>query len=149
MLLSATMGIETTPSDAERRARDEAIGRSPRGGRHRRLPRRMVGPAHVRRPSPRPRSNGRRAADAPPVSLNSLRRSGTGTQEWLAPRLASLTVPTLALAGAKDLKFSLEAKAIALGVKHGSYDLIESTGHAAHLSQPLATAERVASFLNG
>jgi 2-succinyl-6-hydroxy-2,4-cyclohexadiene-1-carboxylate synthase len=77
----------------------------------------------------------------------SLRLSGTGTQEWLEPRLHEITIPTLALAGSNDAKFSIEAAAIAAGVAHGSCVLIEGAGHAAHLEQPQASAQAVNSFL--
>ena len=78
----------------------------------------------------------------------SLRHAGTGTQEWLAPRLDSIATPTLALAGANDAKFVAEASAIALGVQRGTYDIIRDAGHAAHLEQPQRTADRISYFLN-
>ncbi len=78
---------------------------------------------------------------------NSLRHAGTGTQAWLGEQLSLLRAPTLALAGALDTKFSLEAKAIAASVPHGSYDLIDHAGHAAHLEQPEQTAAAVLKFL--
>lgn len=77
----------------------------------------------------------------------SLRRAGTGTQEWLAPRLGAIDVPTLALAGTNDAKFTVEASAIAQGVRTGTFDTVDHAGHAAHLEQPERTAERIAQFL--
>ena len=78
----------------------------------------------------------------------SLRRAGTGTQEWLDPRLSSIEAPTLALAGANDEKFTIEARAIARGVPHGHVTTIPGAGHAAHLEAPADTAQAISSFLD-
>ncbi len=79
---------------------------------------------------------------------NSLRHAGTGTQRWLGPSLASLSMPTLALAGARDQKFSLEATAIANGVANGSAAFIEEANHAAHLERPQSSAASVLDFIS-
>lgn len=76
----------------------------------------------------------------------SLRLAGTGTQRWLHEELASLTVPTLALAGALDQKFRLEATAIAANVVHGSVDFVPDAHHAAHLEKPLRCAQLLSDF---
>lgn len=78
----------------------------------------------------------------------SLRRCGTGTQEWLGGRLGSITAPTLAMAGELDHKFRVEARAIAEGVQFGTVAVVERAGHAAHLAQPEVTARYVNEFLN-
>lgn len=78
---------------------------------------------------------------------SSLRHAGTGTQAWLGEQLGEITAPTLALAGALDTKFSLEAQAIANGVSRGLYALIDDAGHAAHLERPDDTADVMLSFL--
>ena len=77
---------------------------------------------------------------------SSLRHAGTGTQRWLVPELASLSVPTLAMAGALDEKFSLEATAIAKGVVNGDVELVADAHHAAHLEHPDSTALVVQRF---
>ena len=87
-----------------------------------------------------------RSTDAEGLA-SSLRRAGTGTQEWLGSALGNIGCPTLALAGSRDRKFAHEARAIARAVRHGTFDLIADAGHAAHLEQPERTALRVASFL--
>jgi 2-succinyl-6-hydroxy-2,4-cyclohexadiene-1-carboxylate synthase len=76
----------------------------------------------------------------------SLRLAGTGTQRWLATELASLSMPTLALAGALDQKFLLEAKAIAENVVDGRAEFVADAQHAAHLEQPERSAELVQRF---
>jgi 2-succinyl-6-hydroxy-2,4-cyclohexadiene-1-carboxylate synthase len=77
----------------------------------------------------------------------SLRYSGTGTQAWLGERLEAISAPTLALAGERDAKFTIEARAIAQSVATGSYQSVEHAGHAAHLEQPALCALAVQSFL--
>lgn len=78
---------------------------------------------------------------------SSLRWAGTGTQEWLGERLASLDVATLALAGELDAKFVAEARAIAQTLRHGAYASIAGAGHAAHLEQPEQVARAIENFL--
>jgi 2-succinyl-6-hydroxy-2,4-cyclohexadiene-1-carboxylate synthase len=78
----------------------------------------------------------------------SLRLAGTGTQRWLAPDLASISVPTLALAGALDQKFRLEATAIAEDVAAGSVEFVADAHHAAHLEQPRRCAAQVLDFIH-
>ena len=87
-----------------------------------------------------------RSSDAAGLAT-SLRRAGTGTQDWLGFVLGEVECPTLALAGSRDSKFAHEAEAIARAVRHGTYDLIADAGHAAHLEQPERTADRIARFL--
>lgn len=77
----------------------------------------------------------------------SLRHAGTGTQEWLGERLATLDVPTLALAGELDAKFVIEARAIADTVARGRFVAIPGAGHAAHLEQPELVARTIEEFL--
>jgi pimeloyl-ACP methyl ester carboxylesterase len=76
-----------------------------------------------------------------------VRLAGAGTQRWLAPELASLSVPTLALAGELDQKFRLEATAIAETVEDGKVEFVVDAHHAAHLEQPQRCAAQVADFI--
>ncbi|HSN02936.1 MAG TPA: alpha/beta fold hydrolase [Acidimicrobiales bacterium] len=78
----------------------------------------------------------------------SLRLAGTGTQAWLAPRLAEIAMPVLALAGSLDAKFVGEASAIAAAVANGRFALVEGAGHAAHLERPATCATLVEDFLS-
>jgi 2-succinyl-6-hydroxy-2,4-cyclohexadiene-1-carboxylate synthase len=78
----------------------------------------------------------------------SLRLAGTGAQRWLAPELSSLSVPTLALAGALDPKFRLEATAIAEDVVNGCATFVTDAHHAAHLEQPQRCAAQVMDFIH-
>ena len=87
-----------------------------------------------------------RSSDAAGMA-NSLRFAGTGTQRWLAPELSSLAMPTVAVAGALDQKFSLEATAIADSIVNATAIFVPDARHAAHLERPEATAELVQGFI--
>ncbi len=77
----------------------------------------------------------------------SLRRAGTGTQEWLGDRLAGLDLATLAMAGELDAKFVGEARAIVDQLPHATLSIIPGAGHAAHLEQPELVARAIEDFL--
>jgi 2-succinyl-6-hydroxy-2,4-cyclohexadiene-1-carboxylate synthase len=146
VLLGATRGIENQLERRARRNRDEALAhRIDEIGGPAFLDEWLGQPMFAALPDD-PLERAARSADTDGLA-NSLRLAGTGTQTWLAPLLATITAPTLALAGARDAKFSAEAQAIALAMSRGSYDLIDGAGHAAHLERPETTAERIASFL--
>jgi 2-succinyl-6-hydroxy-2,4-cyclohexadiene-1-carboxylate synthase len=78
---------------------------------------------------------------------NSLRFAGTGMQRWLAPELATVSSPVLAVAGELDLKFSLEAQSIADAVADGKAVFVDDAHHAAHLERPERAAALVQSFI--
>jgi 2-succinyl-6-hydroxy-2,4-cyclohexadiene-1-carboxylate synthase len=146
VLLGATRGIENQLERRARRDRDEALAhRIDEIGGPAFLDEWLGQPMFAALPDD-PLERAARSADTDGLA-NSLRLAGTGAQAWLAPLLATITAPTLALAGARDAKFSAEAQAIALAMSRGSYDLIDGAGHAAHLERPETTAERIASFL--
>jgi 2-succinyl-6-hydroxy-2,4-cyclohexadiene-1-carboxylate synthase len=147
VLLSATRGIEAEAQRLERREHDEALAaRIELVGVEVFLDEWLSQPMFASLPHD-PLERAARSADARGLA-NSLRLAGTGTQTWLAPHLHAISARTLALAGASDHKFAAEAKAIASGVHRGSFALIESAGHAAHLEQPAASARVVSAFLS-
>jgi 2-succinyl-6-hydroxy-2,4-cyclohexadiene-1-carboxylate synthase len=94
----------------------------------------------------------RKAQSASGLAM-SLRRAGTGTQQPLWSDLAGVTVPTLLLAGSLDEKFAGLAQRLARSFGHArtfgppQVELVPNAGHAAHLEQPLQTAEMIASFV--
>ncbi len=145
ILLGASRGIEDPLERAQRRERDEALAqRLETEGARSFLDYWLAQPLFA--------GLGDRAeVDARSLDARglaaSLRLCGTGRQEWLGPRLSELSMPVLALAGARDDKFSREARAIAEAVPHGSWALIPEAGHAAQLERPAACAEAVESFL--
>ena len=147
VLLGVTRGIKDGAERAARRERDERLAeRIVAIGTEAFLDEWLAQPLFASLPDDE-LERAARSRDAEGLA-NSLRLSGTGTQEWLASRLATITVPTLALAGAEDARFSVEAEAIAESVQYGTFDLIDRAGHAAHLEQPRQTARRVARFLD-
>lgn len=145
VLLGATRGIEDPDERHERRRRDDELAdRIVTMGTDAFLDEWLAQSMFATLPDD-PRERASRSRD--PVGLaNSLRSSGTGTQAWLAPEIAALVVPTLTLAGSKDEKFSREAAAIAQGVVQGQCASVDDASHAAHLEQPLRTADLVETF---
>jgi 2-succinyl-6-hydroxy-2,4-cyclohexadiene-1-carboxylate synthase len=147
VLLGASRGIEDPSERRARRERDEQLARRVEEiGVERFLDEWLAQPLFAALPHD-DLERGARSRD--PFGLaNSLRSSGTGTQVFLAPALAHLVVPVLAIAGRNDTKFSLEAAAIASGAPHGTCALIDDAGHAAHLEQPERSARTIVSFVN-
>ncbi|MGC1418763.1 MAG: alpha/beta fold hydrolase [Acidimicrobiales bacterium] len=146
VLLGATRGIEDEAQQLERRQHDEVLAdRIELVGVEVFLNEWLAQPMFAAQPRD-PLERAARSRDARGLA-NSLRLAGTGTQAWLAPILNVVTAVTLTLAGANDQKFADEAKAIANGVPQGSFALVDSAGHAAHLEQPDATARLVGAFL--
>jgi 2-succinyl-6-hydroxy-2,4-cyclohexadiene-1-carboxylate synthase len=77
-----------------------------------------------------------------------LRATGQGTVEPLWDRLGELSLPVLAIAGARDEKYADIAERIAAAVPNGRAALVAGAGHAAHLERPAAFSELVAEFLD-
>ena len=145
VVLGATRGIADPAERAARKESDEALAsRIEEIGSDVFLEEWLAGEMFQSLPND-PLERAARSCDAAGLA-NSLRRAGTGTQRWLAPELATLSVPTLALAGVLDRKFSLEATAIAGGVLNGEVEFVPDAYHAAHLEQPEATAALVQGF---
>jgi 2-succinyl-6-hydroxy-2,4-cyclohexadiene-1-carboxylate synthase len=146
ILLAASRGIHDETLRAQRRAHDEELAtRIETIGTDRFLDEWLAQPMFSTLPDD---PLERRSRSRDPAGLaRSLRRSGTGTQEFLGPRLGSLRMPVLCLAGVLDAKFVAEAHAIAAGLTHGVAHTIRDAKHAAHLEQPDACASAIASFL--
>jgi 2-succinyl-6-hydroxy-2,4-cyclohexadiene-1-carboxylate synthase len=146
ILLGASRGIEDVALRAERMSRDEKLAeRIEIIGTDTFLDEWLAQPMFSSLPDD-PLERAARSRD-PGGLARSLRRSGTGTQTFLGPHLASLTMPVLCMAGVLDAKFVAEAHAIAAGVTHGVARTIPGAQHAAHLEQPGACAEVIEEFL--
>jgi 2-succinyl-6-hydroxy-2,4-cyclohexadiene-1-carboxylate synthase len=142
VLLGASRGIRDTTEREARRANDNALAdRIESIGTAAFLDEWLAQPMFASLPND-DLERAARSTDAAGLA-NSLRLAGTGTQRWLAPELSALSMPTLALAGALDEKFSLEATAIAESVRDGRATFVPDARHAAHLEQPAATAQLV------
>jgi len=66
----------------------------------------------------------------------SLRGMGSGAQPPLAPRLATLPMPVLLVAGALDARFGALAESLAARIPRGRAVRLAGVGHAAHLEDP-------------
>jgi 2-succinyl-6-hydroxy-2,4-cyclohexadiene-1-carboxylate synthase len=147
VVLGASRGIEDdTEREERRRSDDELASRVETIGAQAFLDEWLAREMFAALPDD-PKERESRSVNAAGLA-GSLRLSGTGTQRWLVPELASLSVPTLALAGALDEKFRLEATAIADTVIDGRSEFIEDAHHAAHLEQPERSADLVAGFIS-
>ena len=147
VLLGASRGIEDEFERRARRRRDEALAdRIELIGTEAFLEEWLAQPMFATLPRD-PLERGARSVD-PSGLANSLRRAGTGTQAWLEPRLSSIDVATLTLAGELDAKFRIEADAIAQSVANGQRLVVAGAQHAAHLERPEAVARAVLDFID-
>lgn len=146
VVLGATRGIADAAERAARRARDEELASHVlEVGAAAFLDEWLAQPLFAGLP-PDPAERAARSGDARGLA-SSLRGAGTGTQRWLGDALNPLGVPTLAVAGARDTRFVLEARAIAAAVSDGRVLEVADAGHAAHLERPEASAAGVLDFL--
>ena len=147
VLLSATRGMEQQRERDERRQRDEELAeRIERVGVESFLDEWLALPLFATLPDD-PVERAARSSDARGLA-NSLRRAGTGTQQWLAPQLATINVPTLALSGELDEKFTREAAAIAAAMADSDVAVVTGAGHAAHLERPGLCAAPIQRFIS-
>jgi 2-succinyl-6-hydroxy-2,4-cyclohexadiene-1-carboxylate synthase len=148
VVLGATRGIEDTTLRQDRVRRDRALAeRIEDIGVEAFLDEWLAQPMFCSLPQD-PRERVARSHDATGLA-NSLRHCGAGTQEFLGPHLGALRVPTLCLAGDRDIKFSTEARAIASSIPGALIRTIPNAQHAAHLEQPDWCAHLISSFLKG
>jgi 2-succinyl-6-hydroxy-2,4-cyclohexadiene-1-carboxylate synthase len=146
IVLGASRGIEDASQRRERVVSDEALAaRLETIGTERFLDEWLAQPMFATLPVDS-RERQARSTDAAGLA-SSLRLCGTGTQAFLGPRLASLSLPTLCLAGERDQKFLAEARAIAAGVTSATMQSVPRAQHAAHLENPEASARLVTTFL--
>jgi 2-succinyl-6-hydroxy-2,4-cyclohexadiene-1-carboxylate synthase len=77
-----------------------------------------------------------------------LRSAGQGVLEPVWSELGRLTLPVLALAGARDEAYAEVARRLAAAVPDGRAETIEHAGHAAHLQRPEAVAALLVDFVD-
>lgn len=146
VVLGATRGIKDSIDRVARRQRDDALAaRILQIGTAAFLDEWLAQPLFSSLPEDRV-ERAARSNDAAGLAA-SLRTAGTGTQAWLGALLPGLGAPTLAVAGALDIKFTGEAHAIADAVTSGRVGLVRGAGHAAHLEAPTEAAAVVSEFL--
>jgi 2-succinyl-6-hydroxy-2,4-cyclohexadiene-1-carboxylate synthase len=146
ILLGASRGIDDESQRRERVARDEMLAtRIETIGAEKFLDEWLAQPMFAGLP-PDPFERRARSHDASGLA-SSLRLCGTGTQEFLGPRLSSLELRTLCLAGERDEKFLAEARAIADDLPDSALEVITAAHHAAHLEDPEQSARLITNFL--
>lgn len=137
VLLGATPGLRTEAERDTRRKSDEDLARSlERDGLESFLDRWLANPlfAHL---DPGASMVEDRLRNSVGGLASCLRHTGTGQQEDLWPRLATLCMPTLLMAGSLDTKFSAIAGQMAHAIGTNAVRvLIGGAGHAAHLEHP-------------
>jgi 2-succinyl-6-hydroxy-2,4-cyclohexadiene-1-carboxylate synthase len=148
VLVGASPGIADPGARAERRVADEALaGRIEREGVAAFLDRWLAGPLFATLPAAAAGRADRLANTAEGLAY-ALRRLGTGAQEPLWDRLATLQPPTLLVAGALDAKFTAIATDMAAAIgPRARVALVPGAGHAVHLERPAELAALVEDFL--
>lgn len=150
VLIGGTPGIADADARERRRTRDEALADEleTSGDLDAFLHRWLAGPLFAGLP-PGAADPGERRRNTPAGLASSLRLAGTGAQDSLWDRLATLPMPVLAVAGALDDRFSATAVAMAHSIAGGVVALVPGAGHAAHLHQPSLAARIVGHWLRG
>jgi 2-succinyl-6-hydroxy-2,4-cyclohexadiene-1-carboxylate synthase len=150
VLVSATAGIEDPDERAERRARDDELAaRLEREGVEVFVDRWLQLPMFQTLPPDAAERSDRLSNTAAGLAA-SLRRAGTGTQEPLWDRLASLRMPVLVIAGALDTTYVDHARRLADGIgDNATLMVLEDAGHACHLERPVEFTELLTRFLAG
>jgi 2-succinyl-6-hydroxy-2,4-cyclohexadiene-1-carboxylate synthase len=145
VLVSATRGIRNDAERAQRRRSDDALAQHIlEVGAATFLDEWLAQPLFSTLPDD-PEERASRSRDAAGLAA-SLRTLGTGHQEWLGDRLVAAGLPTLAIAGALDAKYTAEALAIADSDSRRAA-LVDGAGHATHLEAPETCADLVSDFL--
>lgn len=152
VLLGATAGIEEPGGRAARRAADEALAAELEGADRRRFEeilRRWLAQPLFASLSPSRSGLDDRLGNHPGALAASLRLAGAGAQDSLWPRLASLSMPVLVLAGSLDTKFvALGGQLVDAIGANADLELVPGAGHPAHLEQPAGFASAVMAFLD-
>lgn len=137
VLVSTTAGIDGHDERIARRASDEALARGlERDGLEIFLERWLALPlfAGLPRSAADPSDRLRNTVDG---LASSLRLAGTGTQQPLWARLGVITVPTLVVTGADDVKFTDIGRRLAESVgAHAAHVVVPGSGHSVHLERP-------------
>lgn len=83
-----------------------------------------------------------------PLGLaSSLRGTGTGAQEPLHDHLATLTAPTLLIAGELDVKFRAIAQEMQQALPQAELSVVPGVGHSVHLEAPQEFDSLVRQFI--
>lgn len=152
VLESPSAGPATAAERVARRAADEelaqAIERDGVAAFVDRWERQPVFASHAGLPPARAaRQRAIRLANRADGLAASLRGAGQGAMEPLHARLASVTAPTLVIAGADDATGRPRAEAVAAGIPGARLAVVDGAGHTPHLERPRAFRRLVLDFL--
>lgn len=152
VLISCHAGIRDAGGREQRRRRDERLAQI--------LEEDGIGPFVAwwqNNPALRPASALSRSAEEglravrlnqDPIGLaGALRRFGSGAMADLWPRLGTLAVPTLLVAGAADRSYCDQLAEMARLIPRATFAAVADAGHAVHREQPAALAGLLARFL--
>jgi 2-succinyl-6-hydroxy-2,4-cyclohexadiene-1-carboxylate synthase len=137
VVVSATGGIDDPAERSARRQADETLaGRIEAGGLEPFVQEWLAQPMFSTLPPDQAHIEARLSGTVAGLA-SSLRLAGTGTQEPLWGRLATLEMPVLVVAGGKDEKYRALADRLgrAIGL-NAAVRIIEDAGHACHLERP-------------
>jgi 2-succinyl-6-hydroxy-2,4-cyclohexadiene-1-carboxylate synthase len=148
VLVSATAGIEDEAERVARRRADDALAaRIEAEGVVAFLADWLAQPMFAGVPADAAGLDDRRR-NTPTGLASSLRLAGTGSQEPLWPRLATIDVPTLVMAGQRDPKFSaVAARLVATIGANASLAVVEGAGHAVAWERPAPFVQALEAFL--
>jgi 2-succinyl-6-hydroxy-2,4-cyclohexadiene-1-carboxylate synthase len=88
-----------------------------------------------------------RLLNSPTGLANSLRGAGTGEDATMPQAVASISTPTLIIAGALDSKYVALGESLRRSIAGSRLEIIADAGHTAHLEQPQAFASVIVDFL--
>lgn len=148
VLVGTTAGIDADGERAARRAADDALAsRLEADGLEAFLEQWLANPLFATLPAGRAGLDDRLANSVDGLAW-SLRTLGTGTQRPLWGELASLTMPVLVVAGARDTKFAELGRRLVSAIgDNAMIELIPGAGHAVHLERPEAFLAVLRPFL--
>jgi len=152
VLVSASPGIADAADRAQRKASDAEWARFvlTRGvpafvARWESLP--LFATERELSPAERAAVRAERLSQRPHGLANSLLGAGAGAQEYLLERLASVRVPTLVVAGARDVKYVALAERLGAALPRARVEIVPGAGHAVHRERPAALARLVTEHL--
>lgn len=143
VLIGATAGIESRDERELRRATDEQLADHIESIGVRAFIEEWLGNPLFASLSDEQSQRADRLRNTPEGLANSLRSTGTGTQDDLWVRLSEIEVPTLVIAGEHDQKFQSIGRRLASGLPDSTLEIIADAGHSVHLEQPVATVDAI------
>ncbi len=152
VLVSASPGIADAADRAQRKASDAEWARFilTRGvpafvARWESLP--LFATERELSPAERAAVRAERLSQRPHGLANSLLGAGAGAQEYLLERLGGVRVPTLVVAGARDVKYVALAERLGAALPRARVEIVPGAGHAVHRERPAALARLVTQHL--